>query len=215
MRLRVGAEGINLDEPLLHRAKNDGRFGAPAVGVIVAIFLLGEEVAFVLEDLDDERVGLEDILAGEFRNAGFGGEAAAIVDRREDFETMLLAELVIVMAMAGCDVDESRACVGGDEVGGEDLACPSVVEERMLISKTNKFGAFEALDRIAAGYFINIFIKSFVFNCHLAFNRFAREVRVIHEQELLIAVLVDRVIELLRHCHREIRRQGPRRCRPY
>ncbi len=31
-RERVGAEGVDLDEPLLHRAENDGRLRAPAVG---------------------------------------------------------------------------------------------------------------------------------------------------------------------------------------
>jgi hypothetical protein len=34
---------------------------------------------------------------------------------------VLLAELVVVVAVARRDVDESGARVGGDEVGGEDL----------------------------------------------------------------------------------------------
>ena len=48
---------------------DDGRLGAPAVRVIVPVFLLGEEEALVLQDCDDERVRLEDVLAVEFRNA--------------------------------------------------------------------------------------------------------------------------------------------------
>ena len=35
---------------------------------------------------------------------------------------MLLAELIVVLAVARRDVDEAGAGVGGDEVGGEDLA---------------------------------------------------------------------------------------------
>ncbi len=55
---------------------------------------------------------------------------------------MLLAELVIVLAVAGRDVDEAGARVGGDEVGGEDLAGAAVVEERMLVGEADEVGAF-------------------------------------------------------------------------
>ena len=93
----------------------------------MAIFLLGEEVALVLQDLDDERVGLENVLAGQFRHAACGGEAAAVIDGREDFEAVFLAELIIVLAVARRDVDEAGTGFGGDEVGGEDLTLAVVL----------------------------------------------------------------------------------------
>ena len=55
---------------------------------------------------------------------------------------MLLAELVIVLAVARRDVDEARARIGGDEVGGEDLARAAVVEERMRVGEADEVGAF-------------------------------------------------------------------------
>ena len=55
---------------------------------------------------------------------------------------MLLAELVVVVAVAGRDVDEARARVGGDEIGGEDLRACGVVEERVGVGETDEVGTF-------------------------------------------------------------------------
>ena len=139
---RIGAEGVDFDEPLFDGAENDGRFRAPAMGVIVLVVFLREEVALVLQDLDDDGVGLEDVDAGEFRDTCFGGEAATVVDRREDGEAVLLAELIIVLAVAGGDVDEASSCFGGDEVGGENFSFAVVVEEGVLVGEADEVGAF-------------------------------------------------------------------------
>jgi len=80
----------------------------------------------------DRRVG--------FGGDEFGGEAAPVVDRREDGQAVLLAELVVVMTMSRCNVDEAGARVGGDEIGGEDLA--GAIQERMLIGEADEVGAF-------------------------------------------------------------------------
>ena len=76
----------------------------------------------------------------------FGGKAAAIIDRREDGQTVLLAELVVVLAVARRDVDEAGARVGGDEIGGKDLTSAAIVEEGMSVGETDEVGAFERAD---------------------------------------------------------------------
>ncbi len=93
-------------------------------------------------------LALKDVLADERFDRGigfggdeFGGEAAAVVDGGEDGEAVLLAELVVVVAVAGGDVDESGAGVGGDEVGGEDFA--GAVEEGVVVDETDEGGTFD------------------------------------------------------------------------
>ena len=116
----------------------------------MGVRFLREERAFVFENLDDEWICLKNVLPDQRLHLGLGvgrkkfsRQATAIVDRCEDGQAMLLAELVIVLAMSRRDVDEARACVGGDEVGGEDLALFSVVEERMLVGEADEVGALK------------------------------------------------------------------------
>src|ERR1700677_3778063 len=55
---------------------------------------------------------------------------------------MLLAELIIVLAVAGRDVHKTGARVGGDEVGGKNLARAAIIEERVRVGESGEVGTF-------------------------------------------------------------------------
>ena len=54
-------------------------------------FLLAQKHAALAQQIYDVDVGVEDIFAGELRQAGFVRETAVIVDRRQDRQTVLFA----------------------------------------------------------------------------------------------------------------------------
>jgi hypothetical protein len=60
---------------------------------------------------------LEDVQAGEARRVH--GEGAVVVDGLRDGQVVRAAEVEVVLAMAGRDVDEAGAGLGGDEVAGQ------------------------------------------------------------------------------------------------
>jgi len=116
--------------------------------VVVLVFFLREEQALVLENFDDQRIGLEDVDAGEFRDTGGGGEAAAIIHRCENFEAVFLAELIVVLTMTGGDMDKAGARFSGDEVGGKNFPFAVVAEEGMRVGEADEIGAFDGQDSL-------------------------------------------------------------------
>ena len=134
------ADPVDADEKLLHRAEEDGCFGAPAVGVVVEVISVAEKCAARGEDLEDFLIALiEDMEADELGNATFVGEFAVGIDGREDIESVRLASEVVVRAMARRDVHLPRAFFHGDEIGGDDRNL--AVEEGMVGFRTGEFGA--------------------------------------------------------------------------
>ena len=153
---------VNLDKPLVHRAEDDGGLAAPAVRVAVVVVLLmregvahtqfvedgvvGVALAVLFEDGLAEQLGGHLLVGGE---VGGVGEAAGVVHGRVDGQALAAAEVVVVRAVAGRDVDEAGAGVGGDEVGGEEPA--GAPAERMLVGERGEFVSGDgALDLIAA-----------------------------------------------------------------
>ena len=65
----------------------------------------------------DRVMRLEDVLAGEAR--GLRGEGAVVVHRLRHRQAMRAAEVEIVLAMAGGDMDEAGAGLGCDEIAGQ------------------------------------------------------------------------------------------------
>ena len=85
-----------------------------------------EQLALLLERLDDVGVGLLDEAAGEIGDPLV--EAAAEVDRVLQRDPVLLAEAEVVLAERDRGVDQAGALVGGDEVGEQDgVAARAVV----------------------------------------------------------------------------------------
>ena len=89
--------------------------------ILVLVNLATEQCTVLREDLDDALVGLEHMLADEFRQADLVGELAIVIDRRKHAEPVLLADRVVVRAVAGGDVDRTGAGLGGDELRENEL----------------------------------------------------------------------------------------------
>ncbi len=115
------AEGSDADEELRHSAEDDGGLGAPAMRILMDVFFVAQERAFALEDGDDAFVALEDVLADELGQTALGGEAARVIDRRQDVEAVFFASDVVVRAVAWGHVDSAGAGIVSDKESVDDL----------------------------------------------------------------------------------------------
>ena len=126
---------VERDEPLLGGAEDDRRFAAPVVRVAVRVIGFLEEHAEFVELLGDDVVGFPDGEAGQPVRDG-GVEAAVRLDGAVDVEADLPAELVVLVAVAGCGVDEAGAVLGRDVIRGPDL--PDPLDERVPVFEADE-----------------------------------------------------------------------------
>ena len=136
-RLIAQAGLVHGDEPLVGRAEQHRVLAAPAVRVAVRDLHLGHEHAAVAEVLDDVRVGLDGVHAGE-RAAGAEGvadvEPAVVVHGHADVHTLLHAHVVVVDAVAGRVVDDAGAVLGAHVVGEQRHALDAL-EDRLPVAQ--------------------------------------------------------------------------------
>ena len=85
--------------------------------VVVLVGVVADDDAGGLEVGDHVRVGVEDVLA--LVVGDLGGEAAAVVDRTHQHDAVRFAHPLVVLAEAGCHVDDAGTVVVGDEVAAE------------------------------------------------------------------------------------------------
>ena len=85
------------------------------------VFLLREQRAVLAEKRDDLGVGIEDILAHPRGHADVLGEFAEVIHGREHGQAVCLSGNVVVLAVAGRDVNLASAGVERDEVSSDDL----------------------------------------------------------------------------------------------
>jgi hypothetical protein len=118
--------------------------------IVVAIFFLREKMAERLQDFYHRRIRLENVLADQrlhivlgVRRQKFRRQAATIIHGREHRQSMLLPQLIVILPMAGSDVDETRTRFRRDEISRENLARATVVEKRMRVGEADEIGAFE------------------------------------------------------------------------
>ena len=109
---------VQPDEPLRGGAEDQWRAGPPGMRVGVADGTAGEQVAGFGEGGGDGVSGLVDVDAGEERDPLV--EGAVVADGFGDVEIIGAAEVEVVLAVAGGDVDEAGAGFGGDEVGEQE-----------------------------------------------------------------------------------------------
>ena len=88
---RFVAQLVDADEKLFDVAKDDRRLRAPAIRIGVMEFLFAEQHPALAQHFDDVAVGVENVFACEFRQAGFVREPAVIVHWREDRQIILSA----------------------------------------------------------------------------------------------------------------------------
>lgn len=139
----IRANGVDADKELFDGAENDGALRAPAVGVRVGVIFYFDESGFFRQEGNDIRVGGKNIFADEGRDSAFFGEAAIVVHGREERKAVLYAEVVVVVAVSGSDMDESCARFEGYEIGCVDGR--RAVEERVASRRANQVGTREFL----------------------------------------------------------------------
>ena len=158
----LGGYVVDLDEPLVHRAEDHGRLAAPAVRVAVVVILLMQQGGADAEFVEDGVVGLALAVLFEDRFADhFGGqllfarqvirrrETAVVIDGRVDGQPDLAAELIVLHAVAGRDVNEARARAVLDEARGKEASRART--EGMFVNQRRQFvGAGRADDLVTA-----------------------------------------------------------------
>src|SRR5439155_1490601 len=138
---------VELDKPLLGRAEERRVLAAPAVWVRVVKRARRDEHPDRSEMVDDPGIRLPDREAGEVLHAR--DEAAVVVHRVEDREAERSAELVVLLAVAGRDVDEARALVHRHEVRRRDRAL--AVDPRMPERVADETLALKESERVVRG----------------------------------------------------------------
>ena len=144
---------INLDEPLVHRAEDDGRFAAPAVRIAVMIIFLVQQGVAGAEFVQHGFVRVafavlfENGFADHFRRHLLldrqivrVGELAVVVHRRINRQADCEAEIVVFQAVAGRDVDEAGAGVAGDKIGGDKLCRCDCRTDAGIATLASSFG---------------------------------------------------------------------------
>ena len=201
---------VDLDEPLIHRAEDHGRLAAPAVRVAVVVILLMQQGGAHAEFVEDGVVGIalavlfEDRFADHFsgqllvaRQVIGRRETAVVIDGRVDGQADLAAELIVLHAVAGGDVNEARARAVLDKARGEKASRARA--EGMLVNQRRELlGAGGADDLVTA--------PAALFGNRLQ-QRIADQIRRV--VGLHVGVEKVRV-----EGDREIRGQGPRRGGP-
>ena len=139
----VFAKRIDADEELLDGAEENRGLRPPAVGIAVLIILTAEKSPFLRQDPDHLLVPLEDILSDQRGNAALLGELAVIIDRREQLEADLPSQLIVVITMAGSDMDATASGLERHELGRVDGG--GAIEEGMVRLKSLKGRTLDGL----------------------------------------------------------------------
>ena len=123
-------EGVNGAEPLLGGTEDDGAVAAPAMGILVAHVLNAQQMAALLDMLQDHLIGIPDLQAAE--GAGLGGQVTAVVHRHHhgDLGIVAGADLEVFHTMARSRVNTAGTAFQRDMVAVDHQAL--AVQERML-----------------------------------------------------------------------------------
>ncbi len=105
---------IHLDEPLLRGAKDYRIVAAPAVRVAMLIRMVPQQRAMFGEQLHDDRIRREDVLAFVFRQAF--GIHALVIQRRVNLQPIFLPGIKVVRAVARSRVHDAAALIQRDVI---------------------------------------------------------------------------------------------------
>ena len=135
---RFFAEAVDGGEPLFRGAEEDRFFAAPAVGIGVLDEDQLDETAFFVQFFHD---GFVAFVGGEaFELAGFVGEAAGVVHRRNDGQVVFEADEVVVGAVAGSGMNRAGTGFVGNMVA-EDQKAFFIFPEGMIAGGHFQIGA--------------------------------------------------------------------------
>src|SRR5205823_9940070 len=86
--------------------------------------LFAEQHSAVAQQLHNVAIRLEDIFAGEIRQASFVSKTTMIIYRRQDRKIVLPPQCVIVRTMPGRNMHSASPRIHGHEIGREDCHFP-------------------------------------------------------------------------------------------
>ena len=183
------AHAVDADEPVVGDAPDERRVAAPAVRVAVLVHVGRDEEAGLAEAAHDLVGGLHRREA--VQPAVVVVEPARLVDRRQHRQAERPAELEVLAAAAGRDMDDAGALLERDLVPGDDLvldrrAGAEVVERPAIAEPDELLAAHTLLEAL---------------------------VRVARDGDPL-AVLAQPVLRIGMHGGGDVGRQRPRRRRP-
>jgi hypothetical protein len=119
------------------------------VRVVVVVRVVPQQPLGVLEVLDDELVGLEDVDA--LVRGDLAGELPGAVDGDDRFDPGGVGDELVLLTEGGGDVDDAGAVLGGDVVGGEDLVgvlAAGEEVERRVVAQPDELRAAVAADDV-------------------------------------------------------------------
>ncbi len=108
---------LHRDEPLLRRPEDDGVVRPPAMGIRVDHHFLFQERSCLLQLLIYGGVGIENELSRKERNILC--ESSIVIHRAVDLKPVLDSGLIVLLSMARCCVNTSRADIESD-IGRKD-----------------------------------------------------------------------------------------------
>src|SRR5665213_21537 len=119
---------VNFDEPLIHRAEDNGRFAAPAMRITMMVILLMQQRVAQTQFMQNNfvRVTLAMLFQNGFADKFSGhllfnwqivcvGKFSIIINRRINRQASKPAKIVVVQTMTGRDVNETRSCRAFDK----------------------------------------------------------------------------------------------------
>ena len=192
----------HLDEPRRERVVEERRVAAPAVRIAMRELRRLEELALLLEILEDQRVGLLDKDARPVRVLR---ELALAVDEIHEAHAVFHADAVIVLTEGRRHVDDARAVLRRDVVVAEHderfLARLHLADgigiERLVLPALELLALAAREHRALARHVLEHFVD----------ERLGEDVFLLPDLHL-------HIVDLRIHAEREVRRQRPGRRRP-
>src|SRR5215469_14619419 len=181
---------IHVDEPLLGGAENHRIVAAPAVRVGVLVVVKAEQRATILQDLHDNRIRAEYVLALVFRQAF--EIAALVVQRRVNLQLIFLSRNKIIRTVAGSRMHDAAALIERDVVGKNSWHFNR--KEWVLESGTLKLPTLNLFEDLG---FLDSTLR---LQCRNA---------VSGQEKLALFGFYNRILELVAECERAVMRESP------
>ena len=135
------SEAVHRGEPLFGGAENRGLFGAPVVGISVAVVLLLEQCAGLRQRFDDCGVGVLEYVQPR-KWTRFCGEGAGFINGAEHRQSIFQAGVKVIDSMAWSGVHQPCSGLSGDVVTA-DHHRTGAIHQWMPIDQVGKQGTFD------------------------------------------------------------------------
>ena len=137
---------VHRNEPLVGCTENDRVLAAPAMRIAVVDLLLGNERTALAQKLDDVRISLIGVHAGEGAarsQAVTCVEVAIVINRHDDRQVAAHARVIVVHAMARGGMNAPGTIFKRNVIGSDDPTL-YVAENRVRIGDVDELFAVDA-----------------------------------------------------------------------